>query len=171
MEHQCTPLALLAIATFSAGTCLAQQAPAGSTDQGKVETVIVSTDGFAKAASNHVTAISAECPGSSYKLRIAREEKTVTLVLNDSGVSTDISTTAFGTTFLDKHLYGKFVLTCPQALASHFYGFEAQDAGAPKAVSYTVIIRDNGDVISDSGLQYDPKYSGNYLLTYRPKRR
>lgn len=141
--------ALLAI------VCISTQAgpmPVASNGKDAPERVSISSAGFAKVAANHVTTESARCPGGSYTLRISREQKLVMLVRDDTGKSSDLAATAFGATFLNKNLYGKFFFNCPSAgVGITFFGFEAQVAGPPKPVEYILIIKDN-DAVIDSGL-------------------
>lgn len=163
MNRPTIALALLATALLQAPFGFAEQVPAGG---GKPEamTVQIRSVGFAKVASNHATSISAQCPGRSYSLRIAREQHSVMLVREDTGTSSDISATPFGATFLSKDLYGRFSFNCPSAVGINFFGFEAQKDGAPKAVEYILIIAENGAVLSDSGLRYESYQTVNHHL-------
>jgi hypothetical protein len=97
----------------------------------------------------------ATCPESSYVLQIGREERRVTLTVTRKETREyDLSSTGFGSTFLQRPLYGNFGMTCgPANLNVYFRGVEVLGSGQPRPVAFNVTLFDDGRVDDATGLE------------------
>lgn len=167
MSYKYCAAAALAVACVSIQDDASGQSRMGISD--RMQPVVVSSSGFAKVATNHITAESATCLGRSYTLRINREQKRIVLLRNETDELSDVSDTPFGKTFLTKSLYGKFFFNCPTEVGITFFGFEVQRSGPPKPVEYILIVKENGEILLDSGLLEESYETINRHLLLTPQ--
>jgi len=106
-------------------------------------------------AQNVTVTYTAKCKNANYELQISNEKKQVLFTsTGKSGGVLDISTTQFGSTFLNKHLYGKIEFGChSKGLKAIFSGVQLQDGTQPKVVGYTVTIFDDGKIEDIDGIR------------------
>lgn len=119
------------------------------------DTVTVTTS-HARGATDISVVHQAKCEDGVYGIQIARDVGRISLLRDGVGRSAvDLTKTNFGTTFLQRPVYGSFGFTCwnPGGINVFFFGVEMQRKAVPKPVSYRASLGSNGTFTADYGLQ------------------
>lgn len=158
-------IAIKTVLRFTLATCAILGTAGLSCAQNRV---VVYAD-EAQPSADEAMIYEARCPSKAFSLRINHNagQLGMKIVAEDSvPKNVDLSKTQFGSTFLEKSLYGKFYSTCPKVggIRVYFYGLEPQAGAALKPVKYRVTFNNDGAITDDGGMADESPGGLNFML-------
>lgn len=152
----------LAGVLFCSGAALAQPGP--------VEKIVVAAGGHPQSAQEQTSAFAGQCDSRKFELHLDRHRGRVSFLLAGARQPLDVSSTAFGTTFLHSPVAGSFLFTClGDSLRVNFWGVEFQESEKIRPVNYLFSIKFDGTIEEDRGLREEDPRSIRASLLFKPK--